>query len=71
MMLLSPDAAEDIERLRTLLGRNNPKAAKRALAAIWATLERVPEFPELGIPTKDADIRQIVVPFDAYGDIVR
>jgi len=35
MILLSPDAVEDVERLR--------------------------EFPDLGMPTENSDIRQIVV----------
>lgn len=34
-------------------------------------LERVERFPELGRPTEDADIRQIVVAFGAAGYIVR
>jgi hypothetical protein len=32
MILLSPDAVEDVERLRAFLDRNNPGAARRALA---------------------------------------
>jgi plasmid stabilization system protein ParE len=71
MILLSPDAAEDVERLRTFLGRNNPDAAKRALAAIWKALERVQEFPGLGAPTGDTDIRQITIQFGTYGYIAR
>jgi len=71
MIFLSPDAAEDVERLRTFLGRNNPEAAKRALAAIWKALERLQEHPGLGAPTDDADIRQITIQFGAYGYIAR
>lgn len=71
MILLSPDAAEDVERLRAFLERDNPNAAKRALAAIWTALERVQDFPGLGMPTEDPDIRQIVVRFGAYGYIAR
>ena len=71
MILLSPDAAEDVERLRAFLDRENPNAAKRALAAIWIALERVQEFPGLGGPTEDPDIRQIVIHFGAYRYIAR
>jgi toxin ParE1/3/4 len=35
MILLSHDAVEDVERLRTFLDRENPDAARRALAVIW------------------------------------
>src|SRR5439155_21119550 len=71
MILLSPDAVEDIERLRSFLHQNNPDAARRALALIWAAIDRLQEFPDLGMATGDADIRQIVVRFGASGYIVR
>jgi toxin ParE1/3/4 len=34
MILLSPDAVDDIERLRSFLDQHNPDAAPRALASI-------------------------------------
>jgi len=71
MILLSQDAASDIERIREFLDSANPEAAKRALRVIFAALERVQEFPNLGRPTEDADIRQIVISFGATGYIVR
>lgn len=71
MILLSPDAASDVERVREFLDINNPEVAKRALRTIFAVLERVEEFPDLGRPTEDDDIRQIVIPFGAAGYIVR
>ena len=71
MILLSADAVEDVERLRSFLDRENPGAARRALASIWTAIDRLQEFPALGMPTKDADIRQIVVRFGASGYIVR
>jgi toxin ParE1/3/4 len=71
MILLSPDAVDDIERLRSFLDHKNPDAARRALALIWTTIDRLHEFPDLGMPTEDADIRQIVIRFGASGYIVR
>jgi plasmid stabilization system protein ParE len=71
MILFSPDAVEDVERLRAFLDQNNPGAARRALASIWTAIDRLQEFPYLGMPTKDADIRQIVVRFGSSGYIVR
>lgn len=71
MIHLSPEAAADVERVREFLDIDNPEAAKRALRAIFAALEHVEEFPDLGRPTEDADIRQIVIPFGAAGYIVR
>ena len=71
MIFFSPDAASDIERVREFLHINNPEAAKRALRTIFSALEMVQEFPEIGRPTEDADIRQIVIRFGAAGYIVR
>jgi toxin ParE1/3/4 len=44
---------------------------RRALASIWTAINRLQEFPELGMSTKDANLRQIVVRFGASGYIVR
>lgn len=71
MILFSPDAVEDVERLRDFLDRKNPGAARRALATIWTAIDRLQEFPDLGMATEDADIRQIVIRFGASGYIVR
>jgi toxin ParE1/3/4 len=71
MIRLSPTAVLDVERLRTFLDQNNPDVTRRALARIWTAIERLQEFPALGIPTKDADVRQIVIRFGASGYIVR
>jgi toxin ParE1/3/4 len=71
MILLSPDAVEDVERLRSFLDQNNPGAAQRALTLIWTAIDRLQDFPDLGMPTGDTDIRQIVVRFGASGYIVR
>jgi plasmid stabilization system protein ParE len=71
MILLSPDAVLDVERLRTFLDQTNPDAWRRALARIWTAIERLEDFPALGMPTEDADIRQIVIRFGKSGYIVR
>jgi plasmid stabilization system protein ParE len=46
-------------------------SGKTALRVIFTALERVQEFPNLGRPTEDAGIRQLVVRFGAAGYIVR
>ena len=71
MILLSPAAVLDIERLRSFLGQTNSEASRRALALIWTTLEKLQEFPAFGMATEDADIRQIVIRFGSSGYIVR
>jgi toxin ParE1/3/4 len=71
MILLSPDALVDIERIQTFLDERNPDAAQRALAAIWTVIGRLQEFPSLGQQTNDPEIRQIVVKFGSSGYVVR
>jgi toxin ParE1/3/4 len=71
MILLSPDAVEDVERLRLFLDQHSPDAAQRALVSIWRAIERLEEFPDLGMRTEDAELRQIVVRFGVSGYIVR
>jgi toxin ParE1/3/4 len=61
MILLSPDAVLDVERLRTFLDQSNPDAARRALKLIWTAIERLQEFPALGMSTEDGDICQLVM----------
>jgi plasmid stabilization system protein ParE len=41
------------------------------LALIWAAIEKLQDFPALGMPTDDPEIRQIVIRFGASGYIVR
>lgn len=71
MIVLSPDATMDIERVRIFLDQRNPAAAKKALDLIWSALERLQEFPSVGLPTSSPVIRQIVVRFGGSGYIVR
>jgi plasmid stabilization system protein ParE len=71
MIILSPDALVDVERLRIFLDQANPGAARRAMEAILIAIDRLQEFPDLGMTTADVDIRQIVVRFGASGYIVR
>jgi Plasmid stabilisation system protein. len=71
VILLTAEAISDIERLREFLQPKNPDAAARALRAIWSALERVESFPNLGRPTGDPRIHQIVVASGARAYIVR
>jgi toxin ParE1/3/4 len=70
MIVLSPDAVDDVARLRSFLNDIDPNAARRAMAAILTAIERLDEFPELGKPTEDVEIRQIIIRFGASGYVV-
>jgi plasmid stabilization system protein ParE len=56
MIFLSPAAASDVDRLRTFLDQNNPDAARRALKVIWTAIERLQEFPAIGVPIGNAGV---------------
>lgn len=71
MIYLSPDATMDVERIRSFLEPKSPAAARRALSAIWQALAKVEEFPDLGMRTQDAEIRQLVIRFGSSAYIVR
>ncbi|HTO68051.1 MAG TPA: type II toxin-antitoxin system RelE/ParE family toxin [Bradyrhizobium sp.] len=71
MIIFSPDAIDDVARLRSFLDHKNPGAAQRAMTLILSTIDRLQEFPDRGVPTGDADIRQIVIRFGSSGYIIR
>jgi len=71
MILLSPEAALDIERLRDFLEEKSPNAAKRALSALWVGVEKLQDFPALGAPTQDVEVRQLVIRFSSSAYVVR
>jgi plasmid stabilization system protein ParE len=55
MIIFSPDALEDVARLRSFLNEANQGAAQRAMTLILAAIERLQELPDRGRRTDDAD----------------
>jgi plasmid stabilization system protein ParE len=71
MILLSPAALDDMERLRSFLDAVSPDTTTRALQLIWKAIDRLSELPSLGKPTEEDGIRQIVIRFGSSGYILR
>ena len=71
MIRFAPEAVDDLARVRDFLDVNSPDAAKRAIATVFAALQRLEDFPNLGRPTDDVSIRQIVVPFGSSCYVLR
>ena len=71
MIVFSPDALEDVARLRSFLDQNNLRAAQRAMTLMFTAIERLQDFPDRGRGTDDPGIRQIVLKFGASGYVVR
>jgi plasmid stabilization system protein ParE len=67
MILYSPKALSDIDRVRNFLEIRSPRAATSAMQAIRAALARAEATPLIGKLTKESGVRQIVVRFGGYG----
>jgi toxin ParE1/3/4 len=50
-------ALSEIEDILTYISKDNPSAALRVSVTILATVERVAEFPHLGVETNVIDVR--------------
>jgi plasmid stabilization system protein ParE len=61
MIRLAPAAISDLERLRNFLYPENPRAAQRAMRAVWNKIELIERFPDMGHSTKAQDMRQTFV----------
>ncbi len=67
-----PEAFNDLERIYVFLAKVNKPAAKKALSAIYESVERLSEHPEIGRPLRgSAKFRQWVVKFGASGYVIR
>ena len=71
MIVLAPEAVSDAQRLYDFLKPENPKAAARAMAAIWNKLLLLETVPGLGYRTKSPRVRQTRVQFGKRGYVVR
>lgn len=70
-LVLSPDAAADLERLRAFLADKDRDAAQRAVAAIVHAIDSLDLFPERGRPSPAAGIRELIVPFARSAYVIR
>ncbi|MGY8710437.1 type II toxin-antitoxin system RelE/ParE family toxin [Bradyrhizobium sp. 18BD] len=70
MILLSPAALDDMERLRSFLDAVSPDTTTRALRLIWKAIDRLSEIPSLGKPAEEDGIRQIVIRFGSSGYVI-
>lgn len=67
-----PEAEDDLHRLYDFIEPHSPKAAKRAVIALIAAAETLPDFPEKGAPwSPDIRFRELFVPFGARGYVLR
>ncbi len=70
-LVVSPEAAADLNRLRAFLADKNPDAAGRAVAALVHSIGSLDTFPDRGRPTGVAGVRELIVPFGSSAYVVR
>ena len=70
-LIVSPDAAADLNRLRAFLADKNPDAAQRAAACLIDAIQSLESFPGRGQPTGIEDVRELIVPFGNSAYVLR
>jgi plasmid stabilization system protein ParE len=70
-LIVSSDAAADLNRLRAFLADKNPDAAQRAAALLMRAMQSLVTFPDRGRPTGIEDVRELIVPFGNSAYVLR
>ena len=70
-LIVSPEAAADLARLRAFLVDRNPDAAQRAAASLIQAIQSLDMFPDRGRPTGTKGVRELVIPFGHSAYVMR
>ena len=70
-LVVSPEAAADIERLRAFLAENNSDAAAKAAGILIEAVQSLAELPERGRPSGIPGVRELIVAFGGSAYVVR
>jgi len=72
-VIISANAANNINRLRGFLQSKNPNAAIRAAQAILKTVEVLEQHPQIGRPVEgmQGKVREVSIPFGRSGYVLR
>jgi plasmid stabilization system protein ParE len=72
-VIFTPEALEDLERLRNFLKSSNPLAAEQAAKAILDSLKSLSHNPQIGRPVDELpeEYRDWVIEFGRSGYIAR
>jgi plasmid stabilization system protein ParE len=69
-LVIAPEAAADLQRLRAFLAEKNPHAAERAAALIVAAIDSLVSFPDRGRPAEGGG-REFILPFGQSAYVLR
>ena len=56
----TPESIDDLKRLREFIAQNNPQVARRIAADLLEGVERLKEFPQIGLPVSRAPDPRII-----------
>jgi toxin ParE1/3/4 len=70
-LVVTPEAAADLKRLRAFLETENPTAAAKAAEVIRHAIRSLEAFPERGRPSPIAGMRDLIAPFGRSAYVVR
>jgi plasmid stabilization system protein ParE len=70
-LIVSREAAADLERLYFFLAKGDPKAADRAAATLEDAIQSLDTMPGRGRPSKLPNTRELIVPFGRSAYVLR
>ena len=70
-IVLSPRASGDLERLRTFLSEHGDAVTQRAVTTLRERIALLAEFPGLGKPFGQRNLRELYVPFGSSAYVIR
>jgi plasmid stabilization system protein ParE len=70
-LIVSPNAAADLNRLRAFLTDKNPDAAQRAATSLIRAIQSLDTFPDRGRPIGIEGVRELIVPFGNSAYVLR
>ena len=70
-LIVSREAAADLNRLRMFLADKNPDAAQRAATSLIHAIQSLDTFPDRGRPTSIEGVRELIVPFGSSAYVLR
>ena len=70
-LIVSPEAAADLDRLRAFLADKNPDAAQRAATSLIHAVQSLDIFPDRGRQTDIESVRELIVPFGSSAYVLR
>jgi plasmid stabilization system protein ParE len=70
-LIISREAAADLDRLHGFLATKDAAAAQRAIGVLIRAIHSLEVFPERGRPTGTPGIREFVIPFGRSAYLLR